>query len=86
MSMRLFSFIGGDTGLWRVAETEVIAGEPLPVVRRLEIAAGSEIPTDPHVFSIFPSWREGFITAVTYMNKCWMYVNRILLILGRRPA
>lgn len=47
MSTRLFSFIGGDTGLWRIAEMDVIAGEPLPVVRRLEIASGSEIPSDP---------------------------------------
>ena len=48
MSTRLFSFIGGDTGLWRVAEMEVIVGEPLPAARRLEIASGSEIPSDPH--------------------------------------
>lgn len=48
MSMRLFSFVGGDTGLWRVAKTEVIVGEPLPAARRLEIASGSEIPSDPH--------------------------------------
>lgn len=48
MSTRLFSFVGGDTGLWRVAEMEVIVGEPLPAARRLEIASGSEIPSDPH--------------------------------------
>lgn len=48
MSTRLFSFIGGDTGLWRVAEMEVIVGEPLPAARRLEIASSSEIPSDPH--------------------------------------
>ena len=48
MSTRLFSFIGGDTGLWRVAEMKGIVGEPLPAVRRLEIASSSEIPSDPH--------------------------------------
>jgi chlorite dismutase len=48
MSTRLFSFTGGDTGLWRVTGMEVIAGEPLPAVRRLAIAAGSGIPSDPH--------------------------------------
>jgi chlorite dismutase len=48
MSTRLFSFIGGDTGLWRVAEMEVIVGEPLPAVGRLAIASGSELPSDPH--------------------------------------
>lgn len=46
MSTRLFFFIGGNTGPWRVAGMKVIAGEPLPVVRRLEIASGSEIPSD----------------------------------------
>jgi len=47
MTTRLFSFIGGDTGLWRVAAMEVIVGEPLPAARRLEIASGSEIPSGP---------------------------------------
>jgi chlorite dismutase len=48
MSTRLFSFIGGDTGLWRVTEMEVIAGEPLPAARRLAIAAGAETPSNQH--------------------------------------
>lgn len=48
MFTRLFSFIGGDTGLWRVAGMDVIAGESLPAATRLEIASGSEIPSDPH--------------------------------------
>src|SRR3970040_1353128 len=47
MTTRLFSFMGGDTGPWRVTEMEAIAGEPLPVVRKLEIASNSEIPSDP---------------------------------------
>ena len=48
MPARLFSFIGGETGLWRVTEMEVIVGKPLPTVVGLEIASGSEIPSDPH--------------------------------------
>jgi chlorite dismutase len=48
MSARLFSFIGGDAGVWRVAEMDVIVGEPMPVARRLEIVSGPEIPSDPH--------------------------------------
>lgn len=48
MSARLFSFIGGDTGLWRVTEMNTIVGEPLPVARRLEIVSGSARPSDPH--------------------------------------
>ncbi len=48
MPARLFSFIGAETGLWRVTKMEVIVGEPLPTVTGLEIASGSEIPSDPH--------------------------------------
>jgi len=48
MSARLFSFIGKETGLWRVDKMQVIAGEPLPAARRLEIVSGSEIPSGLH--------------------------------------
>lgn len=48
MSTRLFSFIGGDTGHWRVAEMEAIVGESLAAASRLEIASGSETPPGPH--------------------------------------
>ena len=47
MTTRLFSFMGGNTGFWRVADMKVIVGEPLPAVRKLEIASGSESPSDP---------------------------------------
>ncbi len=47
MATRLFSFMGGDTGPWRVAKMEVRVGEPLPAARKLEIASGSETPSDP---------------------------------------
>ncbi|MHB1174700.1 MAG: chlorite dismutase family protein [Sulfuriferula sp.] len=53
MSTRLFSFIGGNTGLWRVAGMKVLAGEPLPAARRLAIATGSEIPSDSHAAWVF---------------------------------
>jgi len=48
MATRLYSFIGGDTGLWHVAKMDVIAGEPLPAAKRLAIASGTEISSDPH--------------------------------------
>jgi hypothetical protein len=47
MSTRLFSFIGGDTGPWRVAGMEARVGEPLPAARRLAIASNSETPPYP---------------------------------------
>ena len=47
MATRLFSFIGGDTGRWRVAKIEAIVGEPLSDVRKLDIAAGAASSSDP---------------------------------------
>lgn len=47
MTTRLFSFVGGDTGFWRVTTMNAIAGEPLPAARRLEITSGPEIPSGP---------------------------------------
>jgi chlorite dismutase len=47
MSTRLFSFIGGDTGQWRVAKIEAIVGEPLSDARKLDIASGAVSSSDP---------------------------------------
>jgi hypothetical protein len=47
MSTRLFSFVGGDTGPWRVTKMEALAGEPLPAARKLEIVSGAKSPFDP---------------------------------------
>lgn len=49
MSARLFSFIGGERGLWRVNRMQVIVGDPLPAAKRLEIVSGSEVLSDPEV-------------------------------------
>jgi len=42
MSTRLFTFVGGDIGLWRVVRTETIVGEPLLEAKRLNVS-GSEV-------------------------------------------
>ena len=47
MPTRLFSFIGGDTGQWRVTKIEAIVGEPLSDARRLDIAPGVGNSSDP---------------------------------------
>lgn len=47
MSTRLFSFIGGDTGQWRVARIEAIVGEPLSDARKLGIVSGAGSSSDP---------------------------------------
>jgi chlorite dismutase len=43
MTQRLFCFLGGETGTWRVAKTSTIIGEPLPIARRLSVVAGEAV-------------------------------------------
>lgn len=43
MSTRLFAFVGGDIGLWRIVRTETIVGEPLLEAKRLNVVSGSEV-------------------------------------------
>jgi hypothetical protein len=40
MNQRLFCFVGGETGSWRVQQTRVIAGEPLVPVTAVSVMAG----------------------------------------------
>ena len=41
MNARLFSFIGGVTGAWRVVSMSTIVGAPVPDVTRLDITAAT---------------------------------------------
>jgi chlorite dismutase len=41
MSTRLFTFIGGETGLWQVVKMTTLLGEPLPEASRLTVMSGS---------------------------------------------
>lgn len=41
MNSRLYQFLGGDAGPWRVTRADTIAGEPLPAVKRLDIVPGA---------------------------------------------
>ena len=47
MTTRLFTFLGGDTGPWRVTTMTGITGEPLAAAKRLGIVAGPENSTGP---------------------------------------
>lgn len=44
---RLFSFIGSDTGSWRVQRIDCLAGEPIPAVAAVSVAAGPVPATTP---------------------------------------
>ena len=39
---RLFSFIGGNDGPWRITSSRAIVGDALPAASRLRVAAGDE--------------------------------------------
>jgi hypothetical protein len=41
---RLFSFIGGDAGAWRVERNAAVVGEPVPGVRAISVVPGSVEP------------------------------------------
>lgn len=47
MTTRLYSFVGGDAGPWRIAAMETIVGERLPAAGRLTIAGGPAAPAEP---------------------------------------
>lgn len=40
MTQRLFCFLGGETGSWRVAEINTIVGEHLAIVKKISVIAG----------------------------------------------
>jgi len=41
MSARLFSFVGGTAGAWRVTNVSTLVGEPLAGVSRLDVVSGT---------------------------------------------
>lgn len=84
MSMRLFSFIGGNTGLWRVAEMKVIVGEPLPAARRLKIVSGSDMPSDPHAVWVLHGMTSNERYAVREEDKSQIVAKQLGL--GRPEA
>jgi len=40
VNQRLFSFIGGESGSWRVAAVNTVVGEPLANVERIDVVSG----------------------------------------------
>lgn len=49
MTERLFGFIGGDAGAWRIVAQSTLVGEPLPAVKMVDLVAGvaGEAPMPP---------------------------------------
>lgn len=40
MAARIFNFIGGETGAWRVFEMKAVSGEPLKTVSQIDVVEG----------------------------------------------
>jgi hypothetical protein len=40
MDQRLYSFVGGTLGTWRVLDVRRVAGEPVPTVERIDVRPG----------------------------------------------
>src|SRR5262245_26771345 len=47
MNTRLFSFVGGAIGAWRVARVETIAGASIAEVPSVDVVSG-DVPAPPH--------------------------------------
>jgi len=40
MDTRLFSFMGGDAGVWKTLRMETLVGSPIPLMPRLDVVSG----------------------------------------------
>lgn len=53
MNLRLFAFVGGEAGMWRVARTQTVVGEPIAEAKRLNIVPGQGFQNDPRASWVF---------------------------------
>lgn len=65
MNSRLFTFIGGETGQWKIVESKNIVGDKLPSARKLSIINGA--------VSSFPDGAKWLLRGVTSNER---YVTR----------
>ena len=47
MNTRLFTFIGSDSGLWRVVSTATVVGAPFPEATRVDVISGLTSQSEP---------------------------------------
>lgn len=84
MSSRLFSFSGGNSGPWRIAQMDAVVGEQLPAAKRLDIAAQAHIPSDPQAAWVLRGIASNDRYAVTEEEKKQIVAKQ--LDLGRPEA
>ena len=76
MTSRLFSFVGGTAGPWRVVSMTTVAGDPLPGVQRVDLVSGA------------PALRAGSNWALRGVTSNERYVTRAEkdALTARQPA
>lgn len=77
MTERMFTFVGGVTGPWRIQQTEAVLGEPLPQALRVEV-----------VNSLVASPPPGAIWLLRGVTSNERYVTRAerQLLVAKQPA
>ncbi|MEN6585287.1 MAG: chlorite dismutase family protein, partial [Sulfuricella sp.] len=48
MNNRLFTFVGGNAGVWRIVKIETIVGEALPAAARVDVIPAQDAGLPPH--------------------------------------
>jgi len=74
---RVATFVGGDTGIWRVTNTKAVAGPPLKRVDRIEVVEGN--------LAALPSGGKWLIRGVT-SNDRYTTRKEHEMLLSRQPA
>jgi chlorite dismutase len=65
MNPRLFTFTGGDSGLWTVTYFQPVVGEPLPEIKRIDITSGISVAS-----SKGPKWTlRGIVSNERYVTR-----------------
>jgi hypothetical protein len=77
MNDRLFAFAGGDSGIWRIARAETIAGQPIPAAARVDVVSGH----------IWPASREAkWVLRGVTSNERYEVHDEKEQIVARQPA
>src|SRR6266849_9150738 len=74
---RVATFVGGDTGMWRVTNTKVVAGPPLKRVDRIAVIEGN--------LAALPNGAKWLIHGVT-SNERYTTLTERKMLLSRQPA
>ena len=74
---RVATFVGGDTGIWRVTNTKVVAGLPLKRVDRIAVIEGN--------LAALPNRAKWLIHGVT-SNERYTTLKERKMLLSRQPA